>query len=125
VSIYLGEEKHMSWLRWLFLGDLGQQLSLSEQYQRLDHLTRQFCAYAATVDQRLGKLQQDNAYLKSYLTAIADLLEQKALISQTEIQQMIIIQEAQDQATQAAAQEWRKNLKLFTLRSEIEIHNNE
>jgi hypothetical protein len=58
------------------------------------------------------------------LTAIADLLEQKGLISQAEIAQIISANESIERTAQATAQEWRNNLKLFTLRSEIQRPNN-
>jgi hypothetical protein len=59
------------------------------------------------------------------LTAIADLLEQKGLLSQAEIQQAIAPRPANQHSPKATSQEWRNNLKLFTLRAELEINNHE
>jgi hypothetical protein len=82
----------MGWGRWLFLGDLGQQLDLADQQAEIDRLknelqTRQ--ALPSSVEQRLESLQRDNDELKLYLAALVRLLLTKQLATVEEIRTLV------------------------------------
>jgi hypothetical protein len=74
--------------RWLLLGDLGQQLDLTDQKNELDELRLQMRAKARSTDsvaEKLNELQRENEELRLYVAAMLRLLTAKGVASKDEI----------------------------------------
>lgn len=89
----------MGWGRFLLLGDLGQQLDLSDQKAEIERLRDELRQRrAATVDPsgQLTRLQQDIEELRLYLAALVRILVSKRAISAEELRQVVQIVDAED-----------------------------
>lgn len=85
----------MGWGRLLLLGNLGQQLDLSDQKAEIDELRREL-AYnrrssvadavdLGPVERDIRTLQRENDELRLYLTAVTRLLVSKGTVTQDEL----------------------------------------
>ena len=89
----------MGWLRWFFLGDLGQQMDLSDhqaEIQSLRNQIQQRNVQSMTSDQRVDLLQRENDELKLYLAAVLRLLMSKKVASREEIQALVDMLDRED-----------------------------
>jgi multidrug resistance efflux pump len=88
----------MGWGRFLLLGNLGQQLDLSEQRREVDDLRdelrrmRRSDANATT----LAELRAENDELRLYLTALMRLLAAKGVVTREELEQIVAAIDAED-----------------------------
>jgi hypothetical protein len=90
----------MGWLRYFFLGDLGQQLDLSDHEEEINRLKRELRSQrvaATSLDSsRLQALEQENDELKLYLVAVLRLLVAKKVASVEEIRSLVDIIDRED-----------------------------
>lgn len=89
----------MGWLRYLFLGDLGQQLDLADQRSEIDSLRHQLYSRPAPTGpapERLEALQRENDELKLYLAAVLRLLISKKVATADEIRDLVNILDRED-----------------------------
>lgn len=88
----------MGWGRFLLLGDLGQQLDLSDQRREMRDLraelrrTQRSQADATT----LAELRAENDELRLYLTALMRLLAAKGVVTREELEQIVAAIDAED-----------------------------
>jgi Tfp pilus assembly protein PilO len=88
----------MGWGRFLLLGNLGQQLDLSDQQREMDDLRdelrrmRRSDANATT----LAELRAENDELRLYLTALMRLLAAKGVVTREELEQIVAAIDAED-----------------------------
>jgi Tfp pilus assembly protein PilO len=88
----------MGWGRFLLLGDLGQQLDLSDQRREMRDLraelrrTQRSQADATT----LAELRAENDELRLYLTALMRLLATKGVVTREELEQIVEAIDAED-----------------------------
>lgn len=82
----------MGWGRTLLLGDIGTQLNVqdveSDVQQVMQHLQAQDYK-AATQEQSLARLQQENHELKIYIATLLRLLVSKNVLSQDELNKFV------------------------------------
>ena len=79
----------MGWARWLFLGDLGQQLDLSDraaEISRLEERLRSARNRDAAISEELQRLTVENNELKLYVATIFRVLLDKRLVSPQELE---------------------------------------
>src|SRR5262245_2814085 len=91
----------MGWLRYFFLGDLGQQLDLADQKEEIDALRRQLQSRPSgdrSANQRLESLQRENDELKLYLAAVLRLLITKRVATVDEIRELVNLLDREDGA---------------------------
>ena len=89
----------MGWLRWLFLGDLGQQLDLSDQQAEIEGLRSQLesrHAHGLTDEARLNLLQRENDELSLYVAALLRLLIAKKVATADEIKTLVDMLDRED-----------------------------
>lgn len=89
----------MGWLRYFFLGDLGQQLDLADQKEEIDALRRQLQSRPSgdrSANQRLESLQRENDELKLYLAAVLRLLISKRVATADEIRDLVNLLDRED-----------------------------
>jgi hypothetical protein len=81
----------MGWGRYLLLGDLGQQLDLSDQKDQIESLRTELQRARATSGARadLGQLRAENDELRLYLAALIRLLTSKGLVSPDELKRIV------------------------------------
>ncbi len=88
----------MGWGRFLLLGNLGQQLDLSDQQREMDDMRdelrrmRSSQADATT----LAELRAENDELRLYLTALMRLLASKGVVAREELEQIVVAIDAED-----------------------------
>lgn len=85
----------MGWGRLLLLGNIGQQLDLSDQKSEIDALRRELERNRTpssaeridlgSVEREVRALRNENDELRLYLTAIVRLLVSKGMVSQDEL----------------------------------------
>ena len=89
----------MGWGRFLLLGDLGQQLDLTDQRRELASLRAQLRSRrraAHGVEQRLDELQSENDELRLYVAATVRLLISKGVVTREEVQEFVDVIDAED-----------------------------
>jgi len=89
----------MGWGRFLFLGDLGQQLDITDQRRELASLRAQLRSRrraAHGVEQRMNQLQSDNDELRLYLAAAIRLLISKRVVTRAEVERFVDVIDAED-----------------------------
>lgn len=82
----------MGWGRMLLLGNVGQQMDLSEHRDELEKLTTRVGVERALregADQMIGQLRRENNELKLYLAALVRLLVSKHVVSVDEIRAIV------------------------------------
>jgi multidrug resistance efflux pump len=89
----------MGWGRFLLLGNLGQQLDISDQRNEIEDLKEELrrsriSSPAASSD--IARLQAENDELRLYLAALVRLLTAKGLVSREEIRQVVNTVDAED-----------------------------
>jgi hypothetical protein len=89
----------MGWGRYFLLGDLGQQLDLSDQRAEIDQLRQEIqrsrAASPASGD-ALTTLQAENDELRLYLAAVIRVLVSKGVVTQAEVRQIVDAVDAED-----------------------------
>ena len=89
----------MGWGRYLLMGDLGQQLDLSDQRAEIDRLRseiRQSRSAEPDRSRQLEELQADNEELRLYLAAVVRILVSKGVVTVDEMKQVVDAIDAQD-----------------------------
>ena len=89
----------MGWGRYFLLGNLGQQLDLSDHEAEIEQLRRQIANRdfsEETSAQRLDWLRQENEELKLYLVSLMRLLISKGVVSREEVGRMVEAVDAED-----------------------------
>ena len=89
----------MGWGRYLLLGDLGQQLDLSDQRSEIERLRneiRRNRSAAPDPSRQLQELQAENEELRLYLAAIVRILVSKRVVTADELKQVVDAVDAQD-----------------------------
>ena len=89
----------MGWGRYLLLGDLGQQLDLSDQKRELEDLReelRRSRGSSRGSGGDLAALQAENDELRLYVAAITRLLISKGIVSREEMRRIVDALDAQD-----------------------------
>jgi hypothetical protein len=89
----------MGWGRYLLLGDLGQQLDLSDQKAEIDQLRdalAQSRSEAQGPSQSLRELQAENDEMRLYLAVVIRLLAAKGVLTKEEIARMVDSLDAED-----------------------------
>jgi hypothetical protein len=82
----------MGWLRLLFLGDIGQQLDLSDQRAEIDCLRAQLQsrhAQSLSNEDRLDLLQRENDELKLYVATVLRVLIVKNVATIDEVKALV------------------------------------
>lgn len=82
----------MGWGRMLLLGNVGQQLDIGDTQEAIADLAarvRDTAQVSHGVTQDLQRLQQENDELKLYLTAVIRLLSAKAIITPSELREIV------------------------------------
>lgn len=91
----------MGWGRYLLLGELGQQLDISDQKVELERLRAEVQRRdPASLDPApaIQRLQQENDELRLYLAAVIRCLVSKQVISGGELKQIVELVDAEDGA---------------------------
>ncbi len=82
----------MGWGRFLLLGDLGQQLDLSDQRAEIEQLRNELSqrrsASPESPDQ-IKMLQDENDELRLYLAALVRILVSKGIITPEQLKQVV------------------------------------
>ncbi len=82
----------MGWGRFLLLGDLGQQLDLSDQRAEIEQLRNELSqrrsASSESPDQ-IKMLQNENDELRLYLAALVRILVSKGIITPEQLKQVV------------------------------------
>lgn len=89
----------MGWGRYFLLGNLGQQLDLSEHEAEIQDLRDELANSSfseETSAKRLDWLRQENEELKLYLVSLMRLLISKGVLSREEIQRVVEAVDAED-----------------------------
>ena len=89
----------MGWGRYFLLGNLGQQLDLSDHEAEIAQLRSEIANRSfgeETSSQRLDWLRQENEELKLYLVSLMRLLVSKGVVSREEVQRMVEAVDAED-----------------------------
>ncbi|MCI0638413.1 MAG: hypothetical protein L0Y70_05020 [Gemmataceae bacterium] len=89
----------MGWLRWLFLGDLGQQLDLSDQRDEIASLRQRLNSMpdaGGPDEKRMETLQRENDELKLYLAAVLRLLISKGVATVDEVRALVSALDSED-----------------------------
>jgi hypothetical protein len=89
----------MGWGRYLLLGDLGQQLDLSDQRAEIDQLRQEMLRSRATgpdASDVLKRLQAENDELRLYVAAVIRILVSKRVVTQGEMKQIVDAIDAED-----------------------------
>lgn len=96
----------MGWGRYFLLGDLGQQLDLSDQKAELENMRYElahsrnvaasaFCD-ASSLQREIAALQRENDELRLYLTALVRLLVSKGAITTEELTGIVNAVDSED-----------------------------
>jgi hypothetical protein len=80
----------MGWMRYLLLGDLGQQLDIGNMQQRLEDMEGSKAHADLSQDKRIAALAGENRDLKLRLGVLIKLLIAKNLLTAQEIADMIV-----------------------------------
>ncbi|TWT78119.1 hypothetical protein Pla123a_09080 [Posidoniimonas polymericola] len=78
----------MGWGRTLLLGDIGNRLDIADTERDINHLRRRLRSQSRVddaQDDRLDRLEEENAQLKLYLAALLRLLVAKGTLSEAEL----------------------------------------
>jgi len=90
---------HMGWGRYFLLGDLGQQLDLSDQKEEIDRLREEMLRSRSSgpgSSGQLARLQAENDELRLYLAAVIRILISKRVVTQSEVKQIVDAIDAED-----------------------------
>lgn len=83
----------MGWGRLFLLGNIGQQLDLSQQAREIEQLKRALAASGGATERReadeISRLRDENNELKLYVAAVLRLLVSKGIASHEEIQSLV------------------------------------
>jgi hypothetical protein len=90
----------MGWLSYFILGDLGQQMYISNQQGELERLRyeleRQRNSSPMASSLPIKELQKENDELKLYIAALVRIMVTKGVMTQDELKQMIDTIDTQD-----------------------------
>jgi hypothetical protein len=91
----------MGWMRYLLLGDLGQQLDIQDQAAEIDRLKRQMRNPFDSGSSDVETLRAENAELRLYVAVLFRLLISKGIASDDEVRKLINRIDAADGAMDA------------------------
>ncbi len=89
----------MGWGRYFLLGDLGQQLDLSDQKAEIDRLRQEMLRSRSAGGgsaEAFRRLQAENDELRLYLAAVIRILVSKRVVTQAEMRQIVDAIDAED-----------------------------
>jgi hypothetical protein len=88
----------MGWGRFLLLGNLGQQLDLSDQQREMDDLRDELSRMRRSEGNAttIAELRAENDELRLYLTALMRLLAAKGVVTREELEQIVVAIDAED-----------------------------
>jgi hypothetical protein len=88
----------MGWGRFLLLGNLGQQLDLSDQQREMDDLRDELSRMRRSEGNAttIAELRAENDELRLYLTALMRLLATKGVVTREELEQIVVAIDAED-----------------------------
>ena len=89
----------MGWGRYLLLGNLGQQLDISDQEQELENLKselRRSRGSSPEVSGEIARLQAEIDEMRLYLTALVRLLASKGVVTQEDIKRFVDLIDMED-----------------------------
>jgi hypothetical protein len=92
----------MGWGRMFLLGDIGQQLDLSDHRESLEELKTGVSIERALregADEMIGRLRRENHELKLYLAALVRLLLSKKVVTVSEIRTIVEVLDREDDKT--------------------------
>jgi hypothetical protein len=107
----------MGWLRYFFLGDLGQQMDLQEQQDQIEAMRRQLAAQkpprgrergtaegrkVEELERQVEKLWEENFTLRLYVATILRVLVTKKVVTREELEGLIHALDAEDGDTDQA-----------------------
>jgi hypothetical protein len=95
----------MGWGRMLLLGNIGQQMDLSDQRAEIERLERGISVERALregADEMIGRLRRENNEFKLYLAALVRLLLAKNVVTLDEIRQIVDVLDREDAARDGA-----------------------
>ena len=75
----------MGWMRFLLLGDIGQQLDLSDHEARMSRMVRSGRSRDAEQDDRLRELEAEVMQLNAGLAAVVNIVRSKGIATDQEI----------------------------------------
>jgi hypothetical protein len=87
------------------LGNIGQQLDLSEHARELESLKTEVGferALREGADEMIGRLKREHAEVKMYLAALVRLLQAKRVVTVDEIRQIVDVLDNEDGAADGA-----------------------
>jgi hypothetical protein len=92
------KENQMGWGRYLLLGNIGQQLDLSDQKQEIDTLRNELrCSRVSSGGVNdVAQLREENDELRLYLTALVRLLTSKGVVTREELESIVAAVDAED-----------------------------
>lgn len=89
----------MGWGRWLLLGDLGQQLDLSDQRQEMERLRAELQGRrlsSVSTGARMERLQAEIEELKLYVAALARLIVRKQVATLDDLKSIVAAIDSED-----------------------------
>lgn len=89
----------MGWGRFLLLGNIGQQMDLSDHKERINGLKKQLATgrkARAEVAEQIVDLQAENDELRLYLASVVRLLVSKGVVTQEELRDLVAAIDAED-----------------------------
>ena len=95
----------MDWGRMLLLGDVGQQIDVTELREELERLTTRLGMERALregADEMIGRLRRENNEVKLYLAAVVRLLVSRKVVSPAEIRQIVEALDREDGSSDGA-----------------------
>ena len=79
----------MGWMRYLLLGDVGQQLDIGDMHERLEQVEQSKSDIDRSQDGQIKDLRRENRDLKVKIAALIKLLIAKKAITAEEVAEMI------------------------------------
>jgi hypothetical protein len=94
----------MGWGKFFLLGDWGQQMDIQDQKQEIEDLRQQIELRANTDspsgnENRIARLEKENAELRLYLAALINYLGRKKVLQRDEFRSLVEIIDAEDGQT--------------------------
>jgi hypothetical protein len=91
----------MGWGRTLILGDIGNRLDIADTENEIRRLKRSLSVGLGkdmVQDNKIDRLEQENAELKLYLASVVRLLLSKGVVSASELEAMVELIDGADGA---------------------------
>src|SRR6185369_3253184 len=85
----------MSWMRWFFLGDLGQQLDIHAAQDRLERVSASLIAARGAgrkQAERIDTLERELLRLEASFAVVVRVLRDKGMVPETELERAVAAQ---------------------------------